>query len=99
MFHLLQSFNSKYILEQMSLGSRTLLRVFPSSPLSMYFSRFLLHSTMPSPLFLFTIFFYYIYIDSVLSLGKVWQNSCRIFPKYGEEHKGEEEGATIEEET
>ena len=32
-------------------------------------------------------------------LGKVAKNSCRIFPKYGEVHKGEEEGAMTEEAT
>ena len=32
-----------------------------------------------------------------LGLGTVGKNSCRILPKYGEEHKGEEEGATTEE--
>ena len=34
---------------------------------------------------------------SLLGLEKVGQNSCRIMPKYGEVHKGEEEGATTEE--
>ena len=33
----------------------------------------------------------------MLGLGTVGKNSCRILPKYGEEHKGEEEGATTEE--
>ena len=35
----------------------------------------------------------------VLGLGIVGNNSCRILPKYGEEHEGEDEGATTEEAT
>ena len=35
-------------------------------------------------------------VGELLGLEKVGQNSCIILPKYGEEHKGEEEGATTE---
>ena len=35
-------------------------------------------------------------VGAMLGLGTVGKNSCRIIPKYGEEHKGKEEGATTE---
>ena len=38
-------------------------------------------------------------VEGLLVLGKLGKNSFRILPKYGEEHKGEEEGTTIEEAT
>ena len=84
MFHLLQSFNSKYIPEQMSLGSRTLLRVFPSSPLSMYFSCFLLHSI--SSLLYHTLqchlLFFYLQSSSITYI----QTQCWAQGKYGRIH-------------
>ena len=38
-------------------------------------------------------------VGGLLGLGTVGQNSCRIIPKYGEERKGKDEGATTEEAT
>ena len=37
--------------------------------------------------------------SSLLGLGIVGRNSYKIMPKYGEEHKGEEEGSTTKEAT
>ena len=41
----------------------------------------------------------FVSVGGLLGLGTVGKNSCRIMPKYGEEHKGEEEGATTKEAT